>query len=69
MKVDDAYRTDEPNIYAVGDAIGGLLLAHVAGAEGQIAAEAMAGKETDEAGLQRECRGSRTRIRRSRRSA
>jgi dihydrolipoamide dehydrogenase len=47
VKVDGAFRTDEPNIYAVGDAIGGLLLAHVAGAEGHIAAEAIAGKEPD----------------------
>jgi dihydrolipoamide dehydrogenase len=44
IKVDDAYRTAEPTIYAVGDAIGGYLLAHVAGAEGFIAAEAAAGK-------------------------
>ncbi len=47
VKVDDAYRTGEPNVYAIGDAIGGLLLAHVAGAEGHIAAEAIAGKETE----------------------
>ena len=47
VKVDDTYRTDEPNIYAVGDAIGGLLLAHVAGAEGHIAAEAIAGNEAE----------------------
>ena len=45
VKVDDAYRTDDPNVYAVGDAIGGLLLAHVAGAEGHLAAEAIAGKD------------------------
>lgn len=47
VKVDGTYRTDEPNIYAIGDAIGGLLLAHVAGAEGHIAAEAIAGKEPE----------------------
>ncbi len=46
VKVDETYRTAEPSVYAVGDAIGGLLLAHVAGAEGFIAAEAIAGKET-----------------------
>jgi dihydrolipoamide dehydrogenase len=45
VKVDETYRTAEPSVYAVGDAIGGLLLAHVAGAEGFVAAEAMAGKE------------------------
>lgn len=47
VKVDQSFRTDEPNVYAVGDAIGGLLLAHVAGAEGHIAAEAIAGKDPD----------------------
>ena len=45
LKVDETYRTAEPSVYAIGDAIGGLLLAHVAGAEGFIAAEAIAGKE------------------------
>lgn len=47
VKVDETYRTDEPSIYAAGDAIGGMLLVHVAGAEGFIAAEAIAGKETE----------------------
>lgn len=47
IKVDEAYRTAEPGIYAVGDAIGGLLLAHVAAAEGFIAAEAIAGKDAE----------------------
>ena len=45
VKVDETYRTAEPSVYAIGDAIGGLLLAHVAGAEGFVAAEAIAGKE------------------------
>ncbi len=45
VKVDETYGTAEPGVYAVGDAIGGLLLAHVAGAEGFIAAEAAAGKD------------------------
>jgi dihydrolipoamide dehydrogenase len=44
VQADDSYRTAEPTVSAVGDAIGGLLLAHVAGAEGFLAAEAMAGK-------------------------
>ena len=30
VKVDETYRTAEPSVYAIGDAIGGLLLAHVA---------------------------------------
>jgi len=45
LQVDGAYRTDDPNIYAVGDAIGGMLLAHVAAAEGFEAAQAIAGKD------------------------
>jgi dihydrolipoamide dehydrogenase len=45
IAVDDNYRTDDPAVYAIGDAIGGLLLAHVAAAEGFIAAEAIAGKD------------------------
>ncbi|MCH8815220.1 MAG: dihydrolipoyl dehydrogenase [Chloroflexi bacterium] len=44
IKIDDSYHTDDPSIWAVGDAIGNLLLAHVAGAEGMIAAEAIAGE-------------------------
>lgn len=47
LRVDESYRTDEPNIYAVGDAIGGMLLAHVASAEGFVAAEAIAGKDAE----------------------
>ncbi len=47
VKVDGTYRTAEPSVSAVGDAIGGLLLAHVAGAEGFLAAEAIAGKEAE----------------------
>jgi len=47
IAVDDAYRTDDPSVYAIGDAIGGLLLAHVAAAEGFVAAEAIAGKDPD----------------------
>jgi dihydrolipoamide dehydrogenase len=45
--VDGSYRTAEPTVYAVGDLIGGLQLAHVAAAEGFLAAEAIAGKETE----------------------
>lgn len=47
ITVDDTYRTTEPSVYAVGDAIGGLLLAHVAAAEGFVAAEAMSGKDVE----------------------
>ncbi len=45
VRVDQKYCTDEPSVYAVGDAIGGMLLAHVAAAEGALAAEAIAGKD------------------------
>jgi dihydrolipoamide dehydrogenase len=39
------YQTSAPGIYAIGDVIGGLQLAHVASHEGIIAIEHMAGKE------------------------
>ncbi len=45
VAVDESYRTEEPTVYAVGDAIGGLLLAQVASAEGLLAAEAIAGQK------------------------
>jgi dihydrolipoamide dehydrogenase len=45
IKVDNHLRTNIPNIYAVGDVIGGLQLAHVASEEGKIAAENIAGKD------------------------
>jgi dihydrolipoamide dehydrogenase len=43
IKVNGRMRTKEPHVYAIGDAIGGLWLAHVAGHEGIIAAHAIAG--------------------------
>ena len=36
-------RTREPHLYAIGDVIGGLLLAHTAGHEGIVAAHTIAG--------------------------
>jgi len=45
IKVDKKLRTSVFNIYAVGDVIGGLQLAHVASTEGIIAAENIAGKD------------------------
>jgi dihydrolipoyl dehydrogenase len=47
VQVDDSYHSGEPTVSAVGDAIGGLLLAHVASAEGFMAAEAIAGKGSE----------------------
>ena len=46
IKVNGRMRTKEPHVYAIGDAIGGLWLAHVAAHEGIIAAHTIAG-ETD----------------------
>lgn len=43
VKVDAEYRTDCPSIFAVGDVIGGMMLAHEAMAEGVAAAEIIAG--------------------------
>ncbi len=43
IPVDDHYRTNIPHVYAIGDVIGGYLLAHVASHEGMIAVETIAG--------------------------
>jgi dihydrolipoamide dehydrogenase len=42
--VDEQMRTNVPNVFAIGDAIGGKLLAHKAEEEGVVAAEVIAGK-------------------------
>jgi dihydrolipoamide dehydrogenase len=47
VRVDERMRTAEPNVYAVGDVAGGLLLAHVAAAEGVLAAEVIAGQKPE----------------------
>ena len=44
IKVNDSYETSVPGIYAVGDVIGGVQLAHKAEAEGLAAVELMCGK-------------------------
>ena len=44
--VDETLRTNVPGIYAIGDVTGKLLLAHVASAQGIVAAEHIAGHET-----------------------
>jgi dihydrolipoyl dehydrogenase len=41
--VDDQMRTNLPHVYAIGDAVGGKLLAHKAEEEGVVAAEVIAG--------------------------
>jgi dihydrolipoamide dehydrogenase len=40
---DDQCRTNVPNVYAIGDVIGGMMLAHKATKEGEIVAEIIAG--------------------------
>jgi dihydrolipoamide dehydrogenase len=46
VKVNEKMQTSVPNIYAIGDVTGQLLLAHVASAMGIVAAETIAGVET-----------------------
>jgi dihydrolipoyl dehydrogenase len=43
VKVDGHMRTAEPHLYAIGDIVGGLMLAHTAAHEGIIAAHTIAG--------------------------
>ena len=46
IQVDDTMSTNVPGIYAIGDVTGKLLLAHVASAQGVLAAETIAGQES-----------------------
>jgi dihydrolipoamide dehydrogenase len=43
IQVDDQMRTADANIFAIGDVVGGMMLAHKAMYEGKIAAEVLAG--------------------------
>ncbi|HTR54057.1 MAG TPA: dihydrolipoyl dehydrogenase [Kofleriaceae bacterium] len=43
VKADDHLRTNVPGIYAIGDLIGGMMLAHKATHEGEVVAEVIAG--------------------------
>ncbi|HEX5823138.1 MAG TPA: dihydrolipoyl dehydrogenase [Candidatus Limnocylindrales bacterium] len=45
IKVDGRMRTKEPHVYAIGDVVGGLMLAHTAGHEGIVAAHVIAGEK------------------------
>ena len=45
IKADARCRTSVPHIFAVGDVIGGLMLAHTAGQQGRVAAMAIAGED------------------------
>lgn len=46
IRVDDRMRTNLPDVFAIGDATGGKLLAHKAEEEGVVAAEVIAGRPT-----------------------
>ncbi len=47
IDIDDEMRTSVPHIYAIGDVTAKLQLAHVAEAQGVVAAEVIAGEETE----------------------
>lgn len=46
IAIDDFMRTNVPNVYAIGDVTGKMMLAHTAEAMGVVAAETIAGAET-----------------------
>ena len=46
IQVDDSMRTNVPGIYAIGDVTGKLPLCHIAGAQGIVCAETIAGQPT-----------------------
>lgn len=46
IKVNEKQQTDDPNIYAIGDAAGGVLLAHKASKEARIAVEVITGENS-----------------------
>jgi len=48
VQVDGRMRTAEPHLYAIGDVIGGLLLAHVAAHEGIAAVHSIVGAEAEQ---------------------
>lgn len=58
IKVDKNMNTGVPHLYAIGDLIGGMLLAHVAMAEGILAVETIAGKEPEPLDYNRIPRGT-----------
>ena len=47
IEIDDRMQTSAPGVYAVGDVTGKLLLAHVAFAQGVVAAETIAGRDPE----------------------
>ena len=51
IRVNEQQQTTDPQIYAVGDIAGGVLLAHKATREGRIAVEVITGEQTTSAGI------------------
>ncbi len=47
IKVNDKLQTDDPKIYAIGDVVGGAMLAHKATHEGRTAVEVISGKDVE----------------------
>ena len=68
IAIDDYMRTNVDGIYAIGDVTAKLQLAHVAEAQGVVAAETMAGAETMTSVTTGSCRVPRSASRRSPRS-
>ena len=68
VAIDEYCRTNVPNVYAIGDCTAKLMLAHVAEAQGIVAAETLAGADTMPVDYD-SCHGPRTATRRSARSA
>jgi dihydrolipoamide dehydrogenase len=46
VEIDEQMRTNVPGVHAIGDVTGKLMLAHVGSAQGIVAAESIAGRET-----------------------
>lgn len=46
IKVNDHYATSRPGVFAIGDAVGGMMLAHKASAEAEAVIETILGKKT-----------------------
>lgn len=51
IDVDDRFRTSDQNIYAVGDVVGGKMLAHEAYNEAVVAVDSILGKDTSKSGI------------------
>src|SRR5882762_2439297 len=51
IKVNDKMQTDDPAIYAIGDIVGGIMLAHKASKEGRIAVEVITGEDSAFSGV------------------